>query len=112
MNQDNIDSWAKCVENELLNMAYPDEINDMYDNKIYDQQTATNTCYNKFPIKIVEGFGTSAWNIILVVIALLLLIGLSVYFFPNIIKKTPDMQTGGFLDISSVSPFQLQTINL
>ena len=98
------DSYENCYKQELHNMEFPTDNESLYADKIYDKQTARNTCYNAHPISIVEGFGSLSWNTIIKVLIVILLIYLAYVLGNEFVGKKVE-HIGGFVD--SPSPFYI-----
>jgi hypothetical protein len=49
-----------CLTNKKndRNASFPVDSKSLYNDKIYDTQTAHRTCYESNPVQITEGFGT------------------------------------------------------
>jgi hypothetical protein len=75
------DSYKSCVDARRKRMRFPADSTGLYEQGIYDRQTADRKCYEKGPIDYVEGFNCRSlrnlpWSTILqwaVVILLLVL---------------------------------------
>ncbi|ARF09535.1 hypothetical protein Indivirus_1_158 [Indivirus ILV1] len=91
-------SYDKCYQEQLNNMAYPIDNESLYADRNYDKQVAHSKCYSLGPISIIEGFGGS-WNMIIQILILILLIYLVYELSKDFIgKKT---QLGGIIDTPS-----------
>lgn len=84
----NCNKFDRIVKREKEYMKYPMDLNSLYANRIYDNQTAYNRAYALQPIDIVEGFGSTydLINTIIKWLIILLIIYIFVIFLAKYIK--------------------------
>lgn len=74
------DAYGNCVDQKREQLKYPLDINSLYANRIYDNQTANSRCYVNNPVNIIEGFGTTLGGLIkLIVVILIILLLISLF---------------------------------
>lgn len=75
--------YANCVHNMMNDLEFPIDVHSLYQTRDYDDQTSRHRCYSKFPINIIEGFGSplcySHWFIIILIVALVALIAFELF---------------------------------
>ena len=104
------DAYGNCVNQKKNQLRYPLDINSLYANRIYDNQTANRRCYVQDPINIVEGFGTwSVWDIIKLVVVVLLIL-LLVSFATDYFRPTEVVQVGGLATPSMIELSQITNL--
>jgi len=71
--------YNKCIRGMRKQLRYPIDYKSLYANRIYDNQTANNKCYQNFPINIIEGFGfnkdffknISNWILVIIIVCII-----------------------------------------
>ncbi len=111
-------NWDKCKKNEMEERAFPVDNESLYKEKIYDNQSANNTCYETNPIKIIENFGNSQWSTWISVLVIILLAALLGFIFKDSImskdklaQSVQSVQSGGFLELATPSEFNIEPLN-
>lgn len=95
--------YDKCRNFEMNRLQFPTDNNSLYDQKIYDNQTANSRCYSKHPSDIIkEGFSTLfTWENFIKLVIVVLLIILIVSLCMDHMKTEVKMVGGGFGDADS-----------
>ena len=97
-----------CRKRENKILEYPMDVNSLYADRIYDDQTNNTRCYQRNPITILEGFGRSGFGKLLKLALLVLVVVLVVTLVSDCFKPHETVSVG----VESPSPIEVSPIKI